>query len=40
MRYSHASKALVLSAALALTLTACGGGTPEESELVPESWTR
>lgn len=31
MRYSHASKALVLSAALALTLTACGGGTPEES---------
>ncbi|MGP9785386.1 peptide ABC transporter substrate-binding protein [Glutamicibacter sp. 287] len=31
MRYSHASKALVLSAALALTLTACGGGTSEES---------
>ncbi|WP_404289921.1 ABC transporter substrate-binding protein [Glutamicibacter arilaitensis] len=31
MRYSHASKALVLSAALALTLTACGGGSSEES---------
>ncbi|MFJ2146020.1 ABC transporter substrate-binding protein [Glutamicibacter sp. NPDC087661] len=29
MRYSHASKAVVLSAALALTLSACGGGSNE-----------
>ncbi|MGP9034060.1 MULTISPECIES: peptide ABC transporter substrate-binding protein [Glutamicibacter] len=29
MRYSHASKAVVLSAALALTLSACGGGSTE-----------
>lgn len=30
MRYSQASKALALSAALALTLTACGGGSSDE----------
>ncbi|MGP9527446.1 peptide ABC transporter substrate-binding protein [Glutamicibacter sp. AOP5-A2-18] len=29
MRYSHASKAVVLSAALALTLSACGGGSSD-----------
>lgn len=29
MRYSHASKAVVLTAALALTLSACGGGSSE-----------
>lgn len=32
MRYNRTSKALVLSAALALTLTACGGGGEEASE--------
>lgn len=32
MRYSQASKALALSAALALTLTACGGGSTDEGD--------
>ncbi|KSU66456.1 MULTISPECIES: peptide ABC transporter substrate-binding protein [Micrococcaceae] len=31
MRYSHASKAVVLSAALALTLSACGGGSTDSA---------
>ena len=31
MRYSHASKALALTGALALTLSACGGGTSSET---------
>jgi len=31
MRYSHASKAVVLSAALALTLSACGGGSSDSA---------
>lgn len=31
MRYSHASKAVVLSAALALTLSACGGGSDDSA---------
>ncbi|GAA1409786.1 ABC transporter substrate-binding protein [Glutamicibacter uratoxydans] len=30
MRYSHASKALALSGALALTLSACGGGSSDK----------
>ncbi len=32
MRFSHASKAVALSAALALTLSACGGGSSETPE--------
>jgi len=32
MRYSHASKAVVLSAALALTLSACGGGSTDSAD--------
>ncbi|WP_313811565.1 ABC transporter substrate-binding protein [Glutamicibacter sp.] len=32
MRYSHASKAMALTGALALTLSACGGGSSESSD--------